>query len=195
MNKYNKITLLVDMDDTIEDLLRAWIGCINKKYHTNVLPEEVTTWDISKSFPSIPKEKVYAPIHKNSFWKKVEPRKDAMIYLEKLFNQGFKIYLCTATNPDTVKSKFDNVVKRYFPYIDWEHIIITSKKQLIYGDILIDDGIHNLLFGRYKKILMTAPHNAWFKEETTDIVRVDNWKDAYKEIIKIANEILLKKGV
>ena len=42
---------------------------------------------------------------------------------------------------------------------------------------------------------MTAPHNAWFKEETTDIVRVDNWKDAYKEIIKIANEILLKKGV
>lgn len=192
--KYAKITLLVDIDDTLEDLLGVWIKTINKKYHTKVIPSEVTSWDLSKAFPTLSKEKVYAPIHQDSLWKKVTPKEGASEYLEKLYTQGFKIYLCTATNPDTVKSKFNNVVKRYFPFIDWEHIIITSKKQLIHGDILVDDGIHNLLFGRYKKVLMTAPHNAWFKEETTDIYRVNNWKEAYETIIKIADEILLTKG-
>ena len=34
--------------------------------------------------------------------------------------------------------------------LTWDQVIVTSRKQLIRGDVLIDDGIHNLEGGQYK---------------------------------------------
>ena len=36
------LKILIDMDDTIEHLLVAWIDCLNSKYGLSVKPEEVT---------------------------------------------------------------------------------------------------------------------------------------------------------
>ena len=66
-------------------------------------------------------------------------------------------------------------------------MIITCRKQLINGDVLIDDGIHNLEGGAYKKILMTAPHNANYNAEANGMIRVRNWK----EIEQVINQMSL----
>ena len=180
------ITVLVDMDDTIEDLLSAWVQCLNKRYGLSVNPSDITDWDITLSFPSLSKEEVWHPLYEDEFWETVKPKQDAAKYLLKLQELGFNVYLCTATNHYTVKSKFENIVKRHFPFISWDQIIITPRKQLIDADILIDDGVHNLIGGKYKKILMSAPHNLKYKAEAMGMQRVDNWEEAYKAITGIA---------
>lgn len=38
----------------------------------------------------------------------------------------------------------EDLLFRWFPFITWDQVIITSRKQFIKGDVLIDDGIHNL---------------------------------------------------
>ena len=53
--------------------------------------------------------------------------------------------------------------------------------------MLIDDGIHNLEGGAYKKILMTAPHNANYNAEANGMIRVRNWK----EIEQVINQMSL----
>jgi hypothetical protein len=43
---------------------------------------------------------------------------------------------------------------------------------MIRGDVLIDDGIHNLEGGDYKKILFTAAHNRNYDAEANGMIRV-----------------------
>lgn len=59
----------------------------------------------------------------------------------------------------------DNVLFRYFPMFTWDDVIITAHKQLINGDVLVDDGVHNLVGGSYEKLLMDAPHNRKFRHK------------------------------
>ena len=53
---------------------------------------------------------------------------------------------------------------------------------MIKADILIDDAIHNLVYGDYVKILFDAPHNQGVNAEKYGIVRAKNWEEVYKII-------------
>ena len=64
-------------------------------------------------------------------------------------------------------------------------MIVTNKKQLVRGDVLIDDGVHNLIGGEYYKILVDAPYNRAFDAESHGIRRVRGWD----EIIAIIDEL------
>ena len=119
------LTILVDMDDTIADLLGAWVEMLNRRYGTQVSPEDISSWDIAKSFPSLTREQVF-------------------------------------------------------------DVIITANKQMIKGDVLIDDGVHNHIGGGYEKLLMDAPHNRGIDAEGNGMVRVKNWAEIYREIRRIA---------
>ena len=39
--------ILIDMDDTIELLLNAWLAKVNRIYGRHVSYEDVTNWDVS----------------------------------------------------------------------------------------------------------------------------------------------------
>lgn len=62
-----KLTILIDMDDTLEDLLGAWVSYLNTQYGTNVHKEDIRQWDISVAFPSLSKTQVYEPILLDDF--------------------------------------------------------------------------------------------------------------------------------
>lgn len=186
---YSKITVLVDMDDTIEYLLPAWVSWLNNLYNLNVNYDEISEWDMQKFFPTLSYDKIYAPLFENDFWGTVKPREDAIIYLSKMIELGFNLYICTTSNYKTIRSKLENIIDRHFPFISWEKIITTSNKQLINADILVDDGIHNLIGGSYKKILMSAPHNKDYAANEHGMFRVHNWEEAYEKIIEYSNQI------
>lgn len=69
---------------------------------------------------------------------------------------------------------------------------ITSHKQLVKGDVLIDDGTHNLEGGNYFKILMTAQHNKKYDAEANGMLRVETWAEVYSAITLLAEEDNLK---
>ena len=53
---------------------------------------------------------------------------------------------------------------------------------MIRGDVLIDDGIHNLEGGEYRKLLFTRHYNREYDAEANGMIRVHNW-DEIVEII------------
>ena len=181
MNK----TILIDIDDTIENLCETWIDWLNKQYGTSVKYEEITEWDISRFFPSLTKEQVFEPLHNPEIWEWVKPKPGAVEYVKKFIDDGFNVYLCTATDYRNIKPKFESVVQKYFPYISWNQVIVTSCKQMIKADILIDDGVHNLENGDYAKILVSAPHNADYNAEQNGVVRANSWEDIYNKAIEL----------
>ena len=145
--------ILVDMDDTIEHLLKAWVNGVTEKYGRCVSCDEIVSWDVSAAFPGLTHEQVYEIPMKPGFWKTVEPIEDAPEVLSRLIASGNEVYIVTATPYESIFEKMSEVLFKYFPFLSWDQVIVTSRKQLIRGDVLIDDGIHNLEGGQYKKVL------------------------------------------
>jgi len=171
------LTILVDMDDTIEQLLQTWVRKLNEKYDRNVDYEDILSWDIDDAYPGLTKEQVFSVPFEPGFWKTVEPIPGAAEALQRLIANGHEVFIVTASYPESVPEKMNDLLFRYFPFLSWRNVIITAHKQMIRGDVLIDDGIHNLEGGDYTKILMTAPHNKSYDAEANGMIRVHNWAE------------------
>ena len=182
------MTILVDMDDTIEQLLDAWIRRTNEKYGRDVAYEDIRSWDVSEAYPGLTREQVYAIPMEPGFWKTVKPVPGAAEALQRLMAAGHEVYIVTATLQDNVPEKMDDLLFRYFPFLSWNQVIITHRKQLIRGDVLIDDGVHNLEGGEFGKLLMTAPHNVGFDAEAHGMIRVNNWAEIEEVISALEHE-------
>lgn len=184
-----KLTVLVDMDDTIEMLGDAWCKYLNRKHGTNVTHEELDQWDVTMKFPTLTAEEVYAPLFEDKFWDWVRPMDGAAENIKKIIEDGHTVYIVTTSDYKTIRAKMEKVLFRYFPFLTWSDVIITSNKQLVKGDVLIDDGLHNLIGGSYEKVLMTAPHNKKFEQEQKyGIHRVNNWEEVYDFVCQIAKK-------
>lgn len=177
-----KFTILIDMDDTIEMLVYAWVDAVNSRYGYSATVEDVTDWDVTKAFPGLTREQVYSVIAEQDFWKSVKPTPGAPEAVKRFIDAGHKVYIVTASGHDQVYSKMENVLFKYFPYLTFDDVIITTHKQLIKADILIDDGFHNLIGGDYHKILVDAPYNRAFNAEASGMVRVYNWNEIEEEV-------------
>ncbi len=182
------MTILVDMDDVLEQLVEAMLRYVNERYGTSVRPEDVVQWDLTRAFPTLTREMVYSPEYDESFWSTVAPMPGADEVLRRLMEEGHEIYVVTASEYETLRQKMEDLLFRWFPYLDWSHVIITSNKQLIRGDVLIDDGPHNLIGGSYRKILFDRPHNRSFDEKSVGAVRVRNWAEIHELICRMDAE-------
>lgn len=175
----NCFTICIDMDDTIENLLAAWIDELNMRYHLDKKVEDVVAWEMSTLYPELTDEQIFAPLFCDAFWKTVQPKADAVKYVQQLINDGHDVYICTSSHYATIKAKVEAVLTKHFPAIRWDKIIVASNKQMIRCDIMIDDGPHNLINGEYVKILLDAPHNKSFDESVYKIKRVHTWEEIY----------------
>lgn len=174
--------ILVDMDDTIENLLECWVKCLNEKFSTNVVLNDIIDWDINKFFPTLSNNEIFSPIINGDVWDYVKPKEGAVHYLKKLIDDGHKVYILTNTHYKCVEEKFDKVLFKYFPFIKPDQIIIAKDKQMVKGDYLIDDGFHNLVGGDYQGILVDMPHNRFFNEKEHSVIRVKTWEEIYEII-------------
>ena len=179
------MVILVDMDDTIEQLLKTWVARANERYGRNVALDEITDWNVAAPYPGITKEEIYGVTYEPGFWSAVEPMPGAAEALKHFMDEGHEVYIVTSTEPEHVEEKMNRLLFRYFPFLDWGQVIITRRKQMIRGDVLIDDGIHNLEGGPYKKILYTAPHNRYYDAEANGMIRVHGWD----EIVRIIDSM------
>lgn len=171
--------IMADIDDTINDLLSKWCCTLNAQYHENVMPWDIKEWDLNKYYPSLTKEQIIEPLTHLDFWASVQPKPGAVYMIDRLIREGFQVYLVTATDYRNILPKYELFVKKHFQRIDPQHIIVTYKKQLLLADYLIDDAPHNLEGGKYKKILMSAPHNEAYDADSAGIIRVKTWIEVY----------------
>jgi len=170
--------ILVDMDDTATWLLPVWVEWLNNKYGLSVDWHDIKKWDMTIPFPTLTKEQVYEPLATEEIWDKVTPRDGAVECLTSLHKRGFEIYICTSTDYRNVKPKYERVISKYFSFIDWKHVIVTSCKQLVYANFIIDDAPHNLINGIQRhKILMDMPHNENVDVKEYGITRMSGWKN------------------
>lgn len=183
-----KLTILIDMDDVLDNLLEAWVSELNDLYGMSVDPNDINDWDLSLFFKGISTRSLYMPLFWERFWEGVKPKEGAVEGVEKLLDDGHEVFVVTAAHPNTISTKLNKCLFKYFPCITRDEVIVTSHKQMIVGDVLIDDAPHNLIGGKYIGILFGAPHNAKYEAEKNGLIRANSWDEVYNIISKIAQE-------
>ena len=169
--------ILIDADDVLEDLSPKWVAWLNARYGLNAPYETHTDWNMEHVFPTLSREQVYDVEMNEAFYATLEPLPGAVSCVRRLVDEGHSVYVVTTTPYQIVRAKMEQVIFRYFPFLSWKNVILTSNKHLIQGDVLIDDGVHNLLGGSYRKILMTGPYNKDFDAEGAGMIRVHSWDE------------------
>lgn len=136
--------IVFDMDDVLVNLNEAWIDYLNKEYNLSVEHEAITDWDMKKAFPSLSTEQLYGCLHTDGFWKTVKPvirAKEVLQYCED--NPNLDYYIVTAALPKNFYVKWENCLKKYFPFIPSHKFVCCNNKKLIKCDMMVDDNPDN----------------------------------------------------
>lgn len=168
-------------------LLSVGLNELNKKCGSSLCEEDITDWRIAKFFPSLTNEDLFSPLNTAEFWGKIAPMQNAQDILKKLIDDGHTIRIVTASHYATVPAKIKRLLEMY-PYLKWEDVIVASDKSLIFGDIMIDDGTHNLeVTSCGLAVLFDRPHNRSYNDEAAGMVRVETWDEIYEVVSEFAD--------
>jgi 5'(3')-deoxyribonucleotidase len=164
------ITIAVDVDDTVCNLVDEWLRLYNLEYDDNLKKENITDWDIG-SFTKAGKD-FYKYINFDIYdnCKTIFGAKSGIKYLRSL---GHRIIFVTAYNYGN--SKLNWLLKHKFIETD-KDFVVARDKSLIKADMLIDDNYENVKkFDNTNSIgiLFQAPWNKKFEYN----YRVKNWKE------------------
>lgn len=176
-------TILIDLDDTLENLSESWIQRANEVFGKSVSISDVFSWDPSEYF-DVSHDEMYALLDDYSLYDTIIPLPGAVETLHKLLDEGHRVYIVTSTPYNVIKPKTEKIILRYFGFVGMEHVIITSNKAIIKGDIMIDDAPHNLKDSECIKLLFSAHHNRCYDAESNGMIRVNCWEDVYHTIKK-----------
>jgi len=178
-----KLHILLDCDEVLNNLLEHWVNTLNKRHNTSAKAEDISIWDLRCVYPNLSNDEVLRPLWEDNFWRTLTPRPLSIEYAKRLIDDGHEVSVVTAQLAayQTIPAKIDWLLKHY-PFFKWDDVIITSKKQKVSGDVLIDDGIHNLEGGKYFKILFDCPNNRSYNAKQNGMTRVYSLKEAYEVI-------------
>lgn len=176
------MVILVDLDNVLINTGEAWVEILNERHGTTVKYDDISEWDMTKFFPSLTRDEVYMPLSDGSVWSRVSPIPGARETIEMLMFEGDDVYVLTSSSLNTIGKKWKEVLQKYFPMILHSHVIVAEHKQMIKGDVLIDDAPFNLKGGEYYSILFAAPHNAGYDDSGLGIERACDWNDVYDSI-------------
>lgn len=132
--------VLLDMDSTVYDLLTPTLDYIDRRYLLRLYPSNITEWRWDKKYNVDPA----------AFWNKpgtylnLQPFADAIEAIRQVQEMGVRQVFLSSANFKYATEKFQ-AVDRDFPFIGSKDVILTGgNKDLVKGDVLVDDGPHNL---------------------------------------------------
>lgn len=172
-----KPSILIDLDDCLNNLSEVWIKLYNQKYNDNLIFNNITDWEIHNIVKPECGMKIYEMLKtEGMFSKLVEPIEEA-IEATEILSRYFELYILTSCgDPQCIKEKYE-FIETHYPHISTSDIITCKNKALITGNYVIDDYHENLKPMKCeKKFLINKPYN-FLMELPNDIIRVTNWSD------------------
>ncbi len=178
--KTPKKVLLLDMDDVTVDQSLTWIKHLYEKTGILYDREEWTQWNISNYLPQDVSRMIFEEINKSpGFFRKLPPKPGAIEGVGKL-SYLYDIVFVTASDHYAYEDKYF-WIEENLPFLPKPNLILTHRKDLVAGDILVDDGPHNLLNSPAKtKIVFDNPWN----RHLTQFPRVYHWRELLDLLIR-----------
>ena len=173
--KGGNLRIIPDMDDTMNLSVNRIIELFNQEYQFNYNLEHFYDWNLAYCINDTNVHKYYS---KEGFFRDLKPIKDAIEIVTKLIEEEHHIVIASSVKTDEGKRGKREWLKDYFGD-KIEEIHLTTGKSYIEGDIIIDDGLHNLDTSKAThKWLFDRPWN----RKDNRYIRVCDWIEIYNKI-------------
>lgn len=179
----HKKKLIVDFDDTI--VYSIFLNKVNNFLKTSYTYDYFKDYYIDGIIPEDRKHIFYETFCNENPYENACMIDGAVEALKKL-SEKYDIYICSGCllrmsqySAKMFSYKYDFLIQN-FPFLDPRKFIFTSSKEVICGDVIIDDLVTNLKGSFKKKLLFSSYHNKNISQnelEKLKILRVDSWKD------------------
>lgn len=176
--------IALDCDDVLNNLNDVVCKVFNKENNANLTEESFTYYDIYKCLPFEDASKYAQLWYREDIWNSLTPIENSQWGVKKLIDNGYEVYITTASNTKTLNCKI-NWLKKFFPFIDEKHIICIKDKSLLNVDVMIDDNADNLINNIHcNRVLFDKCWNKSVHDDVYGMKRCMNWD----EVVKAVNE-------
>lgn len=156
-----KKIIAVDMDDTLVWLMKAMMEDHNKKFPLAALKyEDIVAFDESNFHPDYNK---YDYFDEPGTFFNLEIMDEHVVSEMKALSEDYDVLIVTSAFPKAVPDKW-RWVEEHLPFIPYKNFIVTSRKDLVQADLLIDDAIHNVKDWIATGRPAIAPYHHWNEE-------------------------------
>lgn len=147
------LTVLVDMDSILVNLDEKWYANYNERYDDALTHERVVSWDTHLYVKEACGKKIYDILKEPGFYLDLRPLPGAIAGIEALRDNGCNIVVATSAmnNFGIMRDKI-SWLEKHLPWLNASNIFLGSDKRLLYANVMIDDGPHNI-----KDFLVTNP--------------------------------------
>lgn len=155
------LTLAVDVDETVADLLGPWLARYNRESGDTLLPEMLDGWDMGKQVREGWADRLYEFLTPD-LYDTVLPIPGARTAVEVLRLMGHRVVFVTSCVRNTADAKLNWLIRwgflenrRFQP-----DFVTASDKRLIRADALADDRTEAVDSFPGMGFLVAQPHNA-----------------------------------
>ena len=170
--------ILLDVDGVVADFASAFLDVYYQLTNIRRWADEVTDWDICRAL-GISKDlerEIYKAIEGPGFaYQAITPYREAPIGIQSLRKVAEPYWVTSPIHSQTWMYDRTEWLRRYFQ-VEPGRVIHCSAKELLRGDMLVDDKLENIDRWRGANphglgLLWSAPYN----QGRSDLVRVHTW--------------------
>src|SRR6266516_3997551 len=144
------LTIAVDCDETIADLMAEWLRRYNRDFNDNLTKDQIKTWEIEEYVKPEARTKIFEYLQYPDLYDFVQPIPGAKEGLAYLRAQGFKVVIVSSCVLNQTDMKMNWCVKHGMvkPLHTNDRVVPDfvgmTDKSLILADAMIDDRLKNL---------------------------------------------------
>lgn len=212
-----KITVMVDLDDVLWNLVEHWIDmykhhramsfkwCILDDAHDEALNSSmVTSWDIESCLEPTDKKLFWSVLDTKGFWDTITANLETIYALKAINdNPNIDLIICTDTYYKSATAKLTRFFE-LFPFIEPRQVICMKEKWRLDADIVIDDKpetLEKFMLKQNPPVAIMKINKPWnktticdysFNEFNDGIARF--CEDAAQSYVDVMKEIRLEGG-
>lgn len=194
---YNKIAVIIDVDDVLVDFVPHWLRWIEKTFKVRAEKAQITEWLLSECTPElaeIGEDRLCTAFGTPGFHRDAPPMPGAIEVVKRL-DKDFRLYFVTARHGALgIQETFD-WFKAHLPRVQHKQIVFSRTKDIFTADVVIDDKTDHLRayiraphHGNSVIVGMAQPHNLRDREMNVDrwvTPDAKGWKD-FEAIVREA---------
>lgn len=169
--------ILIDQDEVMAKWNAKILEWFNEDYGTNWKVEDITNgWEMEKTLGPMAGPAIRSYMRWPEFYTRLDPVEGAVDGIRSLVDDGHEVRIVSSV-PISAGIAYHGKcqwLRDHMPWFDLKNFFAVHKKDEVMGDILLDDGPHNIEAfkntGRYA-VVFDTPHN----QNCQGSFRVKNW--------------------
>ena len=156
--------IIMDLDEVVVDFIEPLIAEYNRRYSSDITIEDITQWALPADMCAIFRER--------NFFINLIPYPESIRALELLRARGHEVIIATSPSGDPhIAEQKLTWCQDFLPGFP---VVITERKDILKGDMMVDDCVEHLRNFDGIRVIMDRP---WNRNEAVRGYRAWDWDE------------------